>query len=62
MDPQKVEAILNWKPPTGVTEIRIFLGLVGYYRKFVDGFWKIALPLTRLIRKKEPFCWSEPCQ
>ena len=58
----EVEAILNLKPPTGVTEIRSFLGLVGYYRKFVDGFWKIALPLTRLTRKKEPFCWLEACQ
>ena len=55
MDPQKVEAILNWKPPSSVIEIRIFLGLTGYYRKFVEGFSKIAAPLTRLTRKEEPF-------
>ena len=51
MDPQKVKAILNWKPPTSVTEIRSFLGLARYYRKFVEGFSKIATPLTRLTRK-----------
>ena len=62
VDPQKVEAILNWKPPTSVTEIMSFLGLAGYYRKFVEGFSKIATPLTRLTRKDEPFLWSEACQ
>ena len=62
VDQQKVEAILNWKPPTSVTEIRSFLGLAGYYRKFVEGFSKIAAPLTRLTRKEEPFLWSEACQ
>ena len=61
MDPQKVEAILNWKPPTRVTEIRSFLGLAGHYRKFVEGFSKIATPLTRSTRKEEPFLWSEAC-
>ena len=62
VDPQKVEAILNWKPPTSVTKIRSFLGLAGYYRKFDEGFSKIAVPLTRLTRKEEPFFWSEACQ
>ena len=63
VDPQKLEAILNWKPPTSVTEIRsFFLGLAGYYCKFVEGFSKIAAPLTRLTRKEEPFLWSEACQ
>ena len=62
VDPQKVEAILNWKPPTSVTEIRSFLGLARYYRKFVEGFSKIAAPLTRLTRNEEPFLWSEACQ
>ena len=57
VDLQKVEAILNLKPPTSVTEIRSFLGLVGYYRTFVEGFSKIGTPLTRLIRKEEPFLW-----
>ena len=62
VDPQKVEAIMNWKPPTSVTEIRSFLGLAGFYRKFVEGFLKIAAPLTRLTRKEELILWSEACQ
>ena len=62
VDPQKIEAIVNWKPPTNVTEIRSFLGLAGYYRKFVEGFSKLAAPLTKLIRKEEKFVWSEACQ
>ena len=62
VDLHKVEAILNWKPPTSVTKIRSFLGLAGYYRKFVEGISKIATPLNRLTRKEEPFLWSEACQ
>ena len=59
VDPQKIEAIVNWKPPMNVTKIRSFLDLAGYYRKFVEGFSKLATPLTR---KKEKFVWSEACQ
>ena len=62
IDPQKIEAIVNWKPPTNVIEIPIFLGLAGYYRKFVEGFSKLAAPLTKLTRKEEKFVWSEACQ
>ena len=62
IDPQKIEAIVNWKPPTNVTEIQSFLGLAGYYRKFVEGFLKLATPLTKLTRKEENFVWSEACQ
>ena len=63
VDPQKIEAIVDWKPPTNVTEVRSFLGLAGYYRKFVvEGFSKIATPLTNLTRKEEKFIWSEACQ
>ena len=46
VDPQNIESIVNWKPPTNVIEIWSFLGLVGYYRKFVKGFSKLAAPLT----------------
>ncbi|GKF37484.1 putative reverse transcriptase domain-containing protein, partial [Tanacetum coccineum] len=53
MDPAKVEAITKWPRPTSVTEVRSFLGLAGYYRRFVDGFSRLALPLTKLMRKGE---------
>ena len=62
VDPQKVEAVLNWERPTNVTEIRSFLGLAGYYRRFVEGFSKIATPLTRLTRKGVKFNWSHECE
>ncbi|GJR83951.1 putative reverse transcriptase domain-containing protein [Tanacetum coccineum] len=51
MDPSKVEAITKWPRPTTVTEVRSFLGLAGYYRRFVEGFSQLALPLTQLMRK-----------
>ena len=62
VDPQKIVAIVNWKPPTNVTEIWSFLGLAGYYRKFVEGFSKLAAPLTKMTRKEEKFVWSEAFQ
>ncbi|GJV45653.1 putative nucleotidyltransferase, ribonuclease H [Tanacetum coccineum] len=55
MDPSKVEAITKWPRPTTVTEVRSFLGLAGYYRRFVEGFSRLALPLTQLMRKGEKF-------
>ena len=62
MDPQKVEAILDWKPPTSAKEIRSFLGLAGYYHKFVEGFSRIAVPLTKLTRKNVKYDWVYACQ
>ena len=62
VDPQKIEAIVNWKPPTNVSEVRSFLGLASYYRKFVEGFSKIATPLTNLLKKDHKFKWSDTCQ
>nr|GEY29083.1 uncharacterized protein [Tanacetum cinerariifolium] len=55
MDPSKVEAITKWQRPTTVTEVRSFLGLAGYYRRFVEGFSRLALPLTQPMRKGEKF-------
>nr|GFA92841.1 putative reverse transcriptase [Tanacetum cinerariifolium] len=59
MDPAKVEAITKWPRPTSVTEVRSFLGLAGYCRRFVEGFSRLALPLTKLMRKGEKFVWNE---
>jgi hypothetical protein len=62
VDPGKVKDVLNWKPPTDVGQIRSFLGLVGYYRRFIDGFSKLAKPMTALLEKNAKFVWSEKCQ
>ena len=62
VDPSKVEAVLEWERPTTITEIRSFLGLAGYYRKFIEGFSKLALPLTKLTRKGQPFVWTSQCE
>ncbi|GKB40988.1 retrotransposon protein, putative, ty3-gypsy subclass [Tanacetum coccineum] len=60
MDPAKVEAITKWPRPTSVTEVRSFPYLItGYYRRFVDGFSRLALPLTKLMRKGEKFVWND---
>ncbi|KAK2443611.1 hypothetical protein QL285_014700 [Trifolium repens] len=61
VDPSKVEAVLNWERPRSVTEVRSFLGLAGYYRRFILGFSEIALPLTRLTRKGADFDWDATC-
>ena len=62
VDPSKVRDVLNWKPPTNVGEIRSFLGLDGYYRRFIEGFSKLAKPMTALLEKNAKFVWSEKCQ
>jgi hypothetical protein len=58
VDPSKVKDVLNWLPPTNVSEIRSFLGLAGYYRCFIEWFSKIAQPLTSLLQKNVVFKWS----
>ena len=62
VDPTKIEAVVNWEAPKSVTEIRSFLGLVGYYRRFVEGFSRLAAPMTRLTRKGVKFEWNEACE
>ena len=61
VDPAKFEAVVNWKPPQSVTEVRSFLGLAGYYKRFVKGFSVIASPLTKLLRKGVKFEWTDKC-
>ena len=62
VDPKKIEAVVNWKPPKNVSEVRSFLGLARYYRKFVEGFSKIEAPLTKLTRKDVKYYWVDACQ
>ena len=62
VDPNKIAAIVNWEPPKTVTKVRSFLGLVGYYRRFVQDFSIIVSPLTKLLRKNVKFDWTPECQ
>ncbi|GJW01822.1 putative reverse transcriptase domain-containing protein [Tanacetum coccineum] len=59
VDPAKIESIKDWASPKTATEIRQFLGLVGYYRRFIEGFSKIAKSLTKLTQKKVMFDWGD---
>ncbi|GJW03205.1 putative reverse transcriptase domain-containing protein [Tanacetum coccineum] len=59
VDPAKIESIKDWESPKTLTEIRQFLGLVGYYRRFIEGFSKIAKPMTKLTQKSVKFNWGE---
>jgi hypothetical protein len=62
VDSSKVDAVLGWAQPKSVTEVRSFLGLAGYYRKFIEGFSSLALPLTKLTRKGKSFVWDQECE
>ncbi|GJX04557.1 putative reverse transcriptase domain-containing protein [Tanacetum coccineum] len=59
VDPAKIESIKDWTSPKSPTEIRQFLGLAGYYRRFIEGFSKIAKPMTKLTQKKIQFVWGD---
>ncbi|GJS18843.1 reverse transcriptase domain-containing protein [Tanacetum coccineum] len=59
VDPAKIEAIKNWVAPTTPTEVRQFLGLAGYYRRFIKDFSLISKPLTKLTQKNKPYVWGE---
>jgi hypothetical protein len=62
VDPSKVQDVLNWNSPKNVPEMRTFLGLAGYYRRFIEGFSKIVKPLTFLLEKGKEFKWDDKCQ
>ncbi|TYK24117.1 reverse transcriptase [Cucumis melo var. makuwa] len=62
VDPAKIEAVTSWPRPSTVSEVRSFLGLAGYYRRFVENFSRIATPLTQLTSKGAPFVWSKACE
>lgn len=62
VDPVKIDSIIQWERPTNVTEVRSFLGLASYYRRFVDNFSRIAKPLKKLTRKEVKFVWDDSCE
>ena len=62
VDPTKVDTVTNWEAPTTVGEIWSFLGLAGYYRRFIENFSKIAKPMTELLKKDTKFKWTEECE
>ena len=62
IDPEKVEAVMSWERPKSVFEIRRFLGLAGYYRRFIEDFSRLAAPMIKLTRKEVKFEWNDRCE
>jgi hypothetical protein len=62
VDPSKVQDVLSWNAPTSVGDIRSFLVLAGYYRRFIKGFPKISKPMTELLKKDKKFKWTSACE
>jgi hypothetical protein len=62
VDPSKVQDVLSWNAPTSVGDIWSFLGLAGYYRRFIEGFSKISKPMTELLEKDKKFEWTSACE
>ena len=62
VDPEKVEALISWERPKSVFEIHSFLGLAGYYRRFIEDFSRLAAPMTRFTRKEVKFHWDDRCK
>lgn len=62
VDPSKIDIVFQWETLNSAIEIRSFLGLVGYYIRFIRGFSKLALPLTQLNQKGQAYIWSVQCE
>jgi hypothetical protein len=62
VDPSKVPDVLSWNAPTSVNDIKSFLGLAGYYRRFIEGFSRINKPMTELLEKDKEFKWTSACE
>jgi hypothetical protein len=62
VDPSKIEVVFKWQSLKSVTNIRNFLGLAGYYRRFIENFSKITKPMTELLKSNTPYVWSDKCE
>ena len=62
VDPKKIRAIMEWTTPKNVSQVRSFMGLAGYYRLFIEGFSKLAHPITSLQKKDVKFDWTHKCE
>jgi hypothetical protein len=62
LTPSKVQEVMDWKPPTSVHQIRSFLGLAGYYHRFIPDFSRIAKSMTELLKKRVKFSWDQKCE
>src|SRR6185436_9284509 len=62
VDPTKVQEVMDWESPNSVHQIRSFLGLAGYYRRFITDFSRIAKPMTELLKKEVKFVWNDKCE
>jgi hypothetical protein len=61
VDPNKVRDVLEWEPPKSVHQVQSFLGLAGYYRRFILNFSKISKPITELLKNGTKYVWSKEC-
>lgn len=62
VDLSKIDAVLKWETPKSVTKNKRFLGLAGYYKRFIEGFSKLSLPLTQLTQNGQAYVWSVQCE
>jgi hypothetical protein len=62
VDPEKIETIKGWLRPKNIVEVTWFMGLIGYYTRFIQGFSKIAHPFTSLQKKRIKFEWTIECE
>jgi hypothetical protein len=61
VDPGKVQDVLDWKPPKSVHQVQSFLGLAGYYQRFIPNFSMISKPINELLKKGNKYVWSKDC-
>jgi hypothetical protein len=62
VDPNQVHDVLSWNAPMSVHDIQSFLGLSGYYQRFLEGFKKLSKPMTELLKKHKKFMWTPTCE